>query len=69
MFRRLCEEHGWLPSDIAKLTYYQVRMVICEESQITGKRKVSGEVGRALLKRGPKRKEKKFLKRFFGGGK
>ena len=67
LFRQLAEIHDWPPSVVRKLTYYQCRMLVCEEAEITGRVKVSAEYVEAWRRRGGRKAEKKFL-RMFGSG-
>lgn len=66
LYRRMAEEYGWPPSVVGQLTYYQCRMLLCPEEEITGVRKVSGPEAYAMM-RSPKKKKKKLLLRMFGG--
>lgn len=52
LFHQLVD-NGHSPRDIAEWSYYQVRMVCASEEELTGRRKVPGEVAKAsgLLRR------------------
>ena len=63
MFRQLAEYHDWPPQVVAGLTYYQCRMLVCKEEELTGIRKgLSADDAKAIQK--TPRKVKKMLARF-----
>jgi len=66
MFRQLAEVHDWPPQIVKGWTYYQCRMMLCSESEMSGKVKMSRSQHERLQARGPFRK--KFLRMFRSRG-
>jgi hypothetical protein len=62
MFRQLADVYGFPPQVVREWTYYQCRMMSCEEEQLTGVRRVSEAAGKAAL--GKPRPRKKMLQVF-----
>ena len=62
MFRQLAEVYGWPPQIVREWTYYQCRMMVCDEASLTGIQTVAGPVGAAMLNR--PHAQKKMLRQF-----
>ena len=49
IFRELAEAYQWAsPSEVSKLTLYQVRMLLCSKTDLGGIQKVSEDEARRL---------------------
>lgn len=68
MFRQLAEVYGFPPQVIREWTYYQCRMMVCAEEELTGVRKVSGPAGEAILKKPRPTKQTLKVFRYLGLG-
>lgn len=65
MFRQFAENHDYPPQVVKGWTYYQCRMMLCDEKEMTGKVKMSRAELDRLKARGPFKR--KMLRRFLGG--
>ena len=68
MFRQLAEWHDWPPQVVVELTYYQCRMLVAPEEELTGIRKGLSADDAKRLQTAP-RKVRKMMARFGLGGK
>ena len=67
LFRQLAEWHDWPPQVVADWTYYQCRMMVAPEEELTGIRKGQSADDMRRIQATP-RKVRKMLARFGLGG-